>query len=78
MGQRAEAWSITEVVRRMKANGANSQMLSATTGKTQREEATEVTSTFNLLCAVARSYPAALRLGEDRLLQKAVKTMYEN
>ena len=47
----SEAWNLTAEVRR-KINGANSQMLSVITGKTQREEASETTCSFNLVRAV--------------------------
>ena len=75
----SEAWHINEEVRR-KINGANSRMVSVITGKSQKEEATEATCTFNLVRAIrARRLQwlgHILRLDEDRLLFKAVQHMY--
>ena len=77
----SEAWNLTAEVRR-KINGANSQMLSVITGKTQREEASETTCSFNLVRAVrARRLQwlgHILRLHEDRILLRAVKHVYDN
>ena len=77
----SEAWNLTKEVKK-KLNGANSQMLSAITGKSYREEAVEATCSFNLLRAIrARRLQwlgHILRLDEDRLLQRAVHHVYNN
>ena len=77
----SEAWHINEEVRR-EINGANSRMVSVITGKSQKEEATEATCTFNLVRAIrARRLQwlgHILRLDEDRLLFKAVQHMYSH
>jgi len=76
----SEAWNINEVVRK-KINGANSVMVSAITGKTPREEAVATTCSFNLVRAIrARRLQwlgHILRLDEHRLLQRAVKCLYD-
>ena len=56
-------------------------MVSAITGKTPREEAVATTCSFNLVRAIrARRLQwlgHILRLDEDRLLQRAVKCLYD-
>ena len=77
----SEAWNLTNEVKK-KINGTNSQILSAITGKSYREEAVEATCSFNLLRAIrARRLQwlgHILRLDEDRLLQRAVHHVYNN
>ena len=69
---------MTEAVRK-KINGANSVMLSVITGKTPREEAAESTCSFNLVRTVRAMrlqwLGHILRLGEERLLHRAVKCL---
>ena len=63
-------------------NGVNSQMVTKITGKTIREEATEATRTCDLLTSIRATrmkwLGQILRMGEDRLVKKAVKTLYKN
>ena len=77
----SEAWNITEEVRR-KINGANSVMLSVITGNTPRQEAVATTCSFNLVRAIrARRLQwlgHILRLDEDRILQRAIKDIYDH
>ena len=57
----SEAWNLTKEVKK-KLNGANSQMLSAITGKSYREEVVEATCSFNLLrsqTTMVRPHPTA-------------------
>ena len=77
----SEAWYITEQIRRM-VNGANSVMLSVITGNTPLQEAVAESYSFNLVRAIrARRLQwlgHILRLDEERILQRAVKEVYEN
>ena len=76
----AETWILTPEVQRM-LNGANSQMVSKITGKTIREEAVETTRTHDIIASIRatrmRWLGQILRMEEDRLLKKAVKTLYK-
>ena len=62
-------------------NGANSVMLSVITGKTPREEAVATSCSFNLVRAIRdrrlQWLGHILRLDEDRMLQRAVKEVYD-
>ena len=77
----SEAWNITEEVRR-KINGTNSVMLSVITGNKPRQEAVATTCSFNLVRAIrARRIQwlgHILRLDEDRILQRAIKDIYNH
>ena len=74
----AEAWVLDEEARRC-INGANAYMLSNITNKTKREEATESTTTFNILAGirarrlrwVGHILRLKDRLGETRLISQA-------
>ena len=61
-------------------HGANSQMVAIITGKTIREEATEATRTYDLVASIRatrlRWLGQILRMGEDRLVKKAVRTLH--
>ena len=63
-------------------NGANSVMLSVITGNTTRQEAVAESCSFKLVRAIrARRLQwlgHILRLDEERILQRAVKEVYEN
>ena len=62
-------------------NGANSKMVSAITGRTAHEEAKEG-KTYDIVAGVRatrlRWLGKILQMGEDRMLLRAAKTMYEN
>ena len=62
-------------------NGANSRMLSVITDKTQKEEASDGSRTFDLLMWIrARRIQwldPILRMDDGRLIKRAVKVMYE-
>ena len=77
----SETWMLTPEVQRL-LNGANSQMVSKITGKTIREEATEATRTYDIIASIRatrmRWLGQILRMGEDRLLKKAVKTLFQD
>ena len=80
----SEAWRLDDEVKRV-LNGANSKMVSAITGRTIREEATPG-KTYDVIAGIRatrlRWVGSILRLrkrnGEERLIKKALKTMYGN
>ena len=76
----SEAWRLTTEVQRA-LNGANSRMLSVITGKTQKEEASDGSRTFDLLMWIrARRLQwlgHILRMDDGRLIKRAVQVMYE-
>ena len=75
----SEAWRLTDEVRR-KLNGANSRMVAVITGKSQHDEASKETRTFDLVSWIrARRLQwlgHILRMDDDRLVKKAVELMY--
>ena len=77
----SETWMLTPAVRRL-LNGANSQMVAIITDKTIREEATEATRTYDLVASIRatrlRWLGQILRMEEDRLVKKAVKTLHQD
>ena len=77
----SETWTLTPAVQKL-LNGANSSMAAKITGKTIREEVTEATRTYDLLASIRatrlRWLGQILRMGEDRLIKKAVKTLFKN
>ena len=76
----AEAWTLDKETRRA-LNGANSKMVSAITGRTPHEEAT-VGKTYDIVAGIRatrlRWLGKILLMNEGRMLQRAVKTLYEN
>ena len=76
----SESWNLTPDVQRV-INGANSRMVSIVTGRTQKEEATAGTRSFDIVRAIrARRLQwlgQILRMDPDRLLIKAVQLMYD-
>ena len=77
----SETWTLTPEVQRL-INGANSSMVAKITGKAMREEASEATRTYDLLASIRATrikwLGQILRMGEDRLLKKAVRTLFQN
>ena len=75
----SEAWRLTTTVQKH-LNGANSKMVSVITGKSPQEEASRDTRTVDLVrCIRARRLQwlgHILRMDDDRLVKKAVFTMY--
>ena len=63
-------------------NGANSVMLSVITDNTARQEAVDASYIFNLVRAICERrvqwLDHILRIDEERILQCAVKEVYEN
>ena len=80
----SEAWRLDDEVKRA-LNGANSKMVSAITDRTIREEATP-DKTYDVIAGIRatrlRWVGSILRLlkrnGEERIIKKAVRAMYNN
>ena len=75
----SETWKLTDKVQKM-LNGANSQMLCIITGKTPREEATQNTTSFNLVMWI-RSRRLQwtghiMRMGPERKVKQAVYEIF--
>ena len=77
----SETWTLTPEVQRL-INGANSQMVAKITDKPMWEEASEATRTYDLLASIRATrmkwLGQILRMGEDRLVKKAVWTHFQN
>ena len=77
----SEAWRLTEQACKI-INGANAFMLSHITGKSKREEATAVTTTFDILVWIrARRLKWAghiLCLDDKRLIRHTLRVIYDN
>ena len=77
----SEAWRLTTEVRR-RLNGANSRMMSIITGRSQHEEASADTKTFDLVRWIrARRLQwlgHILRMDNGRLVKDAVRLMYNS
>ena len=77
----AEAWTLDAATKRA-LNGANSKMVSAITGRTAHEEAKAEGKTYDIVAGIRatrlRWLGQILRMGEERMLLRAVETLYEN
>ena len=77
----SEAWLLDDATIRA-LNGANSRMVSTITGRSPHEEAKQDTKTYDLVAGVrARRLKwlgQILTMKQDRMLHKAVKSMYNN
>ena len=77
----SEAWILDEEARKC-INGANAFMLSHITGKTKKEEATQATTTFNIIAWIRarrlRWVGHILRLPDTRLIKQTLKVIFDN
>ena len=77
----SEAWYLTSSVTRA-LNGANSQMMAIITDKTQQQEASKSTQTFDLIKWIrARRLQwigHILRMNKERMVKQAIFVMYKS
>ena len=77
----AETWLLNGETKRA-LNGANSKMVSSITKRSAHDEVRSEGKTYDVVAGVRatrmRWLGQILRMGEDRMLSQAVKTMYEN
>ena len=76
----SEVWRLTAEVRRA-INGANSKMVAAITGRTIREEATEVRTcdaVTGIRATRQKCLGCILRMDPKRMVHIAVKKLYAN
>lgn len=76
----SEAWRLTTEVQRA-INGANSKMVAAITGRPIREEAQKEGKTFDAVASIRATrlkwLGSILRMDAGRMVQKAVKQLYQ-